>query len=187
MDDTHDLSDRIGRALRVQRAALGLSLGDVARSSGLSKTILARIERGEGNPSIDTLWRLSQALGIPLGAMLAEPESPRVRAFPARSGHKLTATSGMDAWLVHTESRALRSELFDLALPKGADQRSGAHLPGTEELIYCVTGRIQAGRFGEEVELGPADAVWFVADSDHHYVGLEESRLLCWMLYAAAL
>src|ERR1700749_4873266 len=108
----HDLADRIGRAMRVQRAALGLSLGDVARSSGLSKTILARIERGEGNPSVDTLWRLSQALGLPLGAMLAEEAAPRVRALPARSGDRLRADSGMDAWLVHAGSRALRSEVF---------------------------------------------------------------------------
>ena len=184
--ETHDLGDRIGRAMRAQRAALGLSLGDISRASGLSKTILARIESGDGNPSVDTLWRLSKALGLPLGALLAEGETPRVRALPARGGDRLQATSGMDAWLVHSENRALRSELFELKLPKGADQRSGGHLPGTEELIYCVDGRIEAGPFGEEVELGAADAVWFLADVDHHYVGLEESRILCWMLYAPA-
>src|SRR4051812_15948601 len=102
---THDLGTRIGRAMRVQRAALGLSLGDVSRSSGLSKTILPRIESGEGNPSVDTLWRLSKALELPLGAMLAEGEAPRVRALPARGGDRLEATSGMDAWLVHSENR----------------------------------------------------------------------------------
>jgi quercetin dioxygenase-like cupin family protein len=92
----------------------------------------------------------------------------------------------MDAWLIHTEGRALRCEVFELDLPQAADQRSGAHLPGTEEVIYCLSGRLSAGPVGQEVELGPGDAVWFVADGEHHYVGIEESRVLCWMLYAAA-
>ena len=49
------LAGRIGRVVRAHRIAQDRSLGDLARASGLSKTILAKIERGEGNPSIETL------------------------------------------------------------------------------------------------------------------------------------
>ena len=59
------LADRIGRVIRAHRLAQGMSLGDLARASGLSKTILARIESGAGNPSIETLWRVSRALTLP--------------------------------------------------------------------------------------------------------------------------
>ena len=80
--DLDVLADRIGRVIRAHRLAQGMSLGDLARASGLSKTILARIESGAGNPSVETLWRVSRALTLPLGALLAEDEAPRVRAIP---------------------------------------------------------------------------------------------------------
>ena len=49
-DGLEALADRIGRVIRTHRGARGMSLGDLARASGLSKTILARIESGAGNP-----------------------------------------------------------------------------------------------------------------------------------------
>jgi transcriptional regulator with XRE-family HTH domain len=184
-DDLGSLSRRIGDAVRTQRTGLGWSLGDLARASGLSKTILARIERGEGNPSVETLWRVSQALRIPLGALLTPSVRPRARLIRAGEGEALRSASGMEAWLLHAEGREHRSEIFDIALPKGADQHSEPHLPGTEELVVCVKGRVRLGPIGEEVELGAGDAAWFTADVPHHYVALRDTRTLCLMLYPA--
>ena len=184
---THDLdalAGRIGRTVRALRTGQDLSLGDLARASGLSKTILSRIERGDGNPSVETLWRVSRALRVPLGALLAEDAGPRVRRIPARSREALHADSGMDAWLVHADGREYRSELFELRLPRGVDQRTDAHLPGTEELIVCVAGRVRVGPEGDDVVLAAGDAVWFAADVPHHYLALRDSRALCWMRYA---
>ena len=139
------LADRIGRVIRAYRLAQGMSLGDLARASGLSKTILARIESGAGNPSIETLWRVSRALNLPLGALLAEDEAPRVRAIPARTGEALAADAGMAAWLIHADGREHRSEVYEIAFEAGVEQRTDAHLPGTEEVIVCVEGRLRAG------------------------------------------
>ena len=177
------LADRIGRVIRTQRAARGMSLGDLARASGLSKTILARIESGEGNPSVETLWRVSRALRIPLGMLLADDPAPRVRTIRHESGEKLDAGSGMSAWLVYVAAREHRSELFELDVPGGLVSRSEPHLPGVEELIVCVSGRMRVGPAGEEAELAPGDAVWFAADVAHSYGALRDARALCWMLY----
>jgi transcriptional regulator with XRE-family HTH domain len=189
MSDTADLgilAARIGRTVRLHRLAHGMSLGDLARAAGLSKTILSRIERGDGNPSVETLWRVSHALQVPLGALLAEEAEPRVRRIPARSGEPLRAGSGMAAWLVHADGREHRSEVYELRLPEGADQQSEPHLPGTEELVVCVGGRLRAGPAGDDVDLAAGDAVWFAADVPHHYAGVRDARALCLMLYPAA-
>src|SRR5690242_9843025 len=127
--DLGTLTRGMGLAIRAERAARGMSLGDLGRASGLSKTILARIERGEGNPSVETLWRVSQALRIPLGALLTPSARPKARLIRQGEGEALHSESGMDAWLLHAEGREHRSEIFDITLPKGADQRSEPHLP----------------------------------------------------------
>jgi XRE family transcriptional regulator, regulator of sulfur utilization len=184
--DLELLAQRVGRVVRARRAASGRSLGELGRASGLSKTILARIERGEGNPSMETLWRISKALDLPLGALLAEDRAPRVRRIPSRSGELLEAEAGTAGWLVHAEARERRCELYDLDLPAGREHRSEPHLPGTEETVTCVRGRMRVGPAGEEVELEPGDAAWFSADVPHGYVGLTDARALCLMLYPPA-
>jgi transcriptional regulator with XRE-family HTH domain len=183
-DDLDALATRIGAAVAQLRDGKRWSLGELARASGLSKTILARIERGDGNPSVETLWRVSHALGVPLGALLSPPvRRPRVRAIPARAGEPIVSESGMSAWLVNSAGQEHRSEVFDIELPRGIDQATDAHLPGTEEVIVCVKGRVRVGPYDLEVELGPGDAAWFTADVAHHYHALRDTRTLCYMIY----
>src|SRR3954447_21245457 len=134
------LATAIGAAMHTHRAERGMSLAELSRASGLSRTILARIESGAGNPSIETLWRVSRALGVPLGALLVEDQGPRVRLIPAREGEPLQADSGMRMWLLHAEKRERRSEMWEMVLEKGVVQETEAHLPGTEELLVCITG-----------------------------------------------
>lgn len=186
-DDLDVLAGRIGAAVAQLRDGKRWSLGELARASGLSKTILAKIERGDGNPSVETLWRVSRALGVPLGALLSPPSrNPRVRAIPARGGAPIASESGMSAWLINSAGHEHRSEVFDIELPRGVDQATVAHLPGTEEVIVCVKGRVRVGPYDQEVELGPGDAVWFTADVPHHYHALRDTRTLCYMIYPTA-
>src|SRR4051812_49753610 len=101
--DDHDLealAGRIGAAVRELRLAQRWSLGDLGRAAGLSKTILARIERGEGNPSVETLWRVSRALRVPLGALISPPPGPRARAVPPRPRQPARSQGGLDARLL---------------------------------------------------------------------------------------
>jgi transcriptional regulator with XRE-family HTH domain len=180
------LTRRIGDTVRAERLARGLSLGELAREAGLSKSILARIEGRGGNPSVETLWRVSRALALPLGALLTEPEAPQVKLIPARDGAPLHGEDDMTAWLIHAEGRAHRAEVYDIDLPAGTDHRAEPHLPGTEELIVCLEGQSRVGPLGAEQDLGPGDAVVFAADVAHRYHAIKATRHLCWMLYAVA-
>jgi transcriptional regulator with XRE-family HTH domain len=184
-DDTQHLSARIGLAVRAHRTARSLSVADLARATGLSRTILGRIESGAGNPSVQTLFSIARALDLPLGALLEESAAVRVRAIPRGSGDALPLAAGT-ARLLHADGRPRRSELFDLVLRGGHVNHSEPHIPGTEEIVVCVDGRLRAGPVGEEVDLGPGDAVWFLADRAHRYAAEEDSRALNWISYPAA-
>ena len=169
----------LGRSLRVARIDRGLSLGEIAEMAGLSKSILSRIERGDGNPSIETLWRISQALDVPLGTLLEDNEQPRVRRIAARSGEPLRGHSGLAAWLIHADGRSHRTELFDIELPPNADQRAEPHMPGSEEVVVCVSGGASVGPVGEQVSLKAGDSAWFVCDGPHAYsAGARGAKLL---------
>src|SRR3954453_19869696 len=80
----------IAAALRRERERLGISLGELARRAGLAKSTLSQLESGTGNPSIETLWSLGVALGVPF-SRLVEPTPSAVRVIRAGDGPRLQA------------------------------------------------------------------------------------------------
>ncbi len=184
MDQLVSLNQRIAAVVRERRHLAGMTLGELAHASGLSKTILSRIENGHGNPSVETLFRIARALGLPLSALLAD-EAPRASVIRARSGPELHADSGMRAWLVHAQPSHQHAEIYELELPTGTEQRSAGHLSGTEELVICLTGRLRVGPVDHEVDLRPGDAARFRADDEHRYVAVRAARAVNWIFTPA--
>lgn len=66
------VTDAVGRVLRVQRQKSGVSQQELALLSHVDTTTISRIERGVGNPTVDTLARLAFCLGVPVATLTTE-------------------------------------------------------------------------------------------------------------------
>src|SRR6516225_6539989 len=80
----------IAASLRRERARAGLSLTEVARRAGVAKSTLSQLESGTGNPSLETLWALAHALGVPL-SRLVDPPRTSIQVIRAGEGTVLHA------------------------------------------------------------------------------------------------
>jgi len=60
----------IGKTIQMIRLAKGLSLKDVATTAAISNPFLSLVESGERQPSLDVMRRISQALTIPVEALI---------------------------------------------------------------------------------------------------------------------
>src|ERR1051326_2697682 len=69
------LSGHLGKTIQRLRKAYNLSLSELAEQSGVAKSIISQIERNETNPTLATIWRLSQALDISIDRVLASGEA----------------------------------------------------------------------------------------------------------------
>ena len=58
------------------RQEKNLSLGDLAKLSDVSKSMLAQIERGEGNPTLSTLWKIANGMQVSFNTLIAQPKLP---------------------------------------------------------------------------------------------------------------
>ncbi len=144
--DTDELAVRVGQQVEAHRLVQQLTVKELAERAGLSRTIVTKIERGEGNPSIGTLWKLSRALAVPLGTMLGEEPGPRMRLLrPGEGRARSTTRPGSSGRLLHADARERRTEVFELGLPPGARHESGGHLLGTEELVVVTAGTLEVG------------------------------------------
>jgi transcriptional regulator with XRE-family HTH domain len=170
-DTTAPMSRRLADALRRHRERHHQSLGDLSRATGLSKTSLLRLEAGEGNPSLETLWRLARAMGVSVGQLLEAPEPVPTRVLRGGDGPVVESPLGMRGRLLHTDRGTMRTEVFELTLPGGATFAAEPHPAGSRELVHCVEGTVVCGPDDALVTLAVADTASFDGTLPHTYAG----------------
>jgi XRE family transcriptional regulator, regulator of sulfur utilization len=178
---------RLAASLHSLREEKGLTIGALAKQTRLSKSTISTIEAGTANPSLEVLWRLTQALGVPLGALLGAQQRPEPRVIRASEGAIVASESGALLRLLLAEARQHRVEVYELSLGKEEGYVSEAHSVETEEFLLCLEGSLEVGPLGQEVCLMPGDALWFVADQPHSYRTPEGARAMAMMLYPAVM
>jgi transcriptional regulator with XRE-family HTH domain len=164
--------DWIAAALRRERTRAGLSLSELAKRAGIAKSTLSQLEAASGNPSMETIWALGVALGVPFSA-LVEPPAPAVRVIRAGEGPAVASEqANYVATLLSASPPGARRDIYHLRAEPGAARESEPHIPGTVEHLIVSTGRVKAGPRGESVELGPGDYMAYRGDVPHAYEAL---------------
>ncbi|GAA3929407.1 XRE family transcriptional regulator [Actinomadura viridis] len=154
-----ELAGQVGRRLRELRAERGWSLSELARRSAIGKGTLSELEGGRRNPTLETLYALTTALGVPLSTVLTPAA--------ARAG---ISGGAVDAVLVERfEDAAAVTEVYRVRIRAGTSQESAAHAPGTEEHLLVLGGTARAGAASDPQEVGPGGHGAWPADVPHLY------------------
>lgn len=167
---TGSLTQAIGGRVRQGRGSRGWTLDQLAERSGVSRRMLVSIEQGSANPSIATLLRISDALGIGLPALVDMDRSPRLQVTRAGAAPVLwRGTAGGRAVLVAGTEPPDVTELWDWTLGPGESHPSEAHATGTRELLLVLNGQLEL-RVGQHAELlATGDSASFAGDLAHEY------------------
>lgn len=169
--NTHaDLVPVLGANLRRLRTKNGLSLERLAKASGVSRAMLGQIELAQSAPTINVLWRIASALGVPFGALLETPVRQGPQILKAASAKVLTSHDGSFS------SRALfpfdaprKTEFYELRLGPRGVERADAHAPGTTENIVVARGALEVELGADVHRVAEGDAIVFTADAPHVY------------------
>ena len=168
----------IGGRVRQGRGSRGWTLDQLAERAGVSRRMLVSIEQGAANPSIATLLRISDALGIGLPALVHMDRSPGLRVTRAGTAPALwRGKAGGRAVLVAGTEPPDVTELWDWTLGPGESHASEPHTPGTRELLFVLDGQVElrAGQHGEVLATG--DSASFAGDLAHEYVNTSRDRM----------
>jgi transcriptional regulator with XRE-family HTH domain len=168
-----DIVGLVSMSLRRERIRSGLSLTELARRAGLAKSTLSQLENGTGNPSLETLWALGHALGIPL-SRLVDPPRRDIQVIRAGEGLVMHAERAAydAAMLAGCPPGALR-DIYRVVAQPGVPHLAQPHMPGTMEHVILSSGRALVGPEGEAVELGPGDYVRYPSDVPHVFDAME--------------
>ncbi len=170
-EETAGLSTVIGARIRSERQARQWTLDQLAEAAGISRRMIINVEQGSANPSVGTLLRISDALGIGLPALVEPPERAAVTVTRTGDGAVLwTSEAGGRGVLVAGTEPPHVMELWDWTLGPDDRHSSEAHAPGTRELVHVLQGSITVDIGGRTVTLAGGDAVAFPGDLVHAYV-----------------
>lgn len=177
MTDTSAVAGAVARTVRRIRAERGWSLDSLAARAGVSKGVLVGLEQGGANPSLGTLLRVSDALGVPLTRMVQVEEEPLVRLLPADrhadlwrgdAGGAGTLVAGTDPG-APAGGRGPAMELWRWRLAPGEARRSEPHRPGCREILLVTEGALTLEVGGTEQVLDHGTAAVFHGDAPHAY------------------
>ncbi|MEU5876868.1 XRE family transcriptional regulator [Spirillospora sp. NPDC047279] len=165
--------NQIAASIRRERERARMSQTELARRAGIAKSTMSQLESGAGNPSVETLWALGVALGVPFSRLV---DPPRRNVQVIRSGEGPVTHSEQANYAATVLSSCppnARRDIYRIDAQPGEPKLSEPHMPGTAEHVIIGAGRALVGPPDEPVELGPGDYCSYPGDEAHLFEALE--------------
>lgn len=185
--DVQQVTASIAANTRAWRLRRGFSLDALAARAGVSRGMLVQVEQGRTNPSIATICRLSEALGVELAEMISPTESEPVRLVPStRAAALWRGPSGGEGRLLLGADPPAQLELWEWRMEPGERHASEAHPAGARELIAVTEGTLELEVDGVRHEVAAGDSALLVANRPHTYACVGSERCRFTLVYAVA-
>lgn len=171
----HDINGAIANNLKRLREERHLSLDAVAKTSGVSKSMLAQIERGDVNPTVSTVWKIANGLKLPFTTLVTRPtaEAEIIRR------EDLTPLLGDNGryrnfpMFFFADDR--RFEMLSIEMDPGCRLNADPHPKGTEEYITVFSGILTVMVHGETLSVENGNSLRFKADTTHCYANASDT------------
>ena len=159
----------VGVRLRQLREERGHSIRELARRSSLSANALSLIERGRTSPSVSTLYKISEALQVPITSFFQTiGETSQVVFLKAAERTRVPFTRGLWEGL-GGELFVGRVEPFALTLESGANSGPNPVVHTGHEFVVCLRGQLEYQVEHEVFLLEAGDTLLFAANLNHRW------------------
>lgn len=160
LEATNGMRALIGQRIKALREQREMTLSALAQRSGLSKGIVSTLEDGRGNPTINTVWRLAEALEVPFGELTRQD---------AEESWKRINTEGISVQLIEQGRVEKLVETYLMRLDPNTLREAEPHPPGVEEKVLVAQGLLLVGEPACSRHLQPGEELLFRADRPHFY------------------
>jgi transcriptional regulator with XRE-family HTH domain len=151
------------------REERGLSIRALARASGISANALSVIERGKSSPSVSTLYKVTDALGVPITTLFrTEPERVNVVFKKAEERTRVSFQRGLWEGL-GGERFSGRVEPFAITLESGTTSGPYPMIHSGHEFVICLRGQLEYQVENELYLLEAGDTLLFTSNLKHRW------------------
>ncbi len=181
MDTMHVIVAKNIKRLRTEKK---LSMDELAKLSGVSKSMLAQIERGDGNPTLSTLWKLSNGMKVPFDALIMRPKSAYEVVNISDVQPILEDDGRARNYPLFPDNEDRRFAVYYLEIEPGACWQSEPHLQGTIEFLTSFGGALEVQTEDKVFSITEGVSIRFRGDRAHSYRNRgEKTAVLHMILY----
>lgn len=159
----------IGNRIRQYRKELGLTVEQLGQKTGISQSMISQIERGQVNPSLDTLWKLSYHLEVPVFYFFKNINRNSVNITRKEEQRIVTMLHPNVTYRLLSSTRDRKIEMMELIVEPG----EVSHLPSLshkgEECGYIIKGELEVIIDEERHHLKTGDSIYFDSTLPHKF------------------
>ena len=159
----------IAENLKRLREERKLSLENVAKKTGISRSMLSQMERGDVNPTISTVWKIANGLKISFTELISRAQKDFEVIDKAEVQPLLEDGGKYRNFPMFQFDSTSRLEIYYIELDKTAFLKADAHPEGTQEFITAFSGKVKIEVDGERLEISDGCSARFKADRPHSY------------------
>lgn len=174
-----DQNQIIGQNLKRIRTERELSLGQLATLCDLSKVVLSQIERGEANPTINTIWKIAGGLKVPYTQLLEDQTSEVNVVNRGNTPVQVELDGAYRSYTYYKVESGRPFDWFVVELAPGASHESLGHLAGSQEYVYVTEGELLLEIQTEKFTLHKGDSYHFDGKQRHVYRNNSCEDLFC--------
>ena len=170
MKSEKNIAERLANRLRNARKSKGLSLEAMAKLSGVSRSMLSQIERGESSPTVATLWSLTRALQVDFAGLLDDETVDSTIKEVLRAHKTPTIDSlgeGCRIRILSPPEQAGTIEVYEIQFAANGILKSDPHQIGCYEHLSVLEGALKVTADTEVVDLNEGDTLRYSADCNH--------------------
>lgn len=162
------VSKIISLNIKKLREKQNLSQAQLAKEGALPRSTIATIETGSSSPSVNTLLKISYALGVSLDELVRKPR-PKTLLIRATDVPKQKKSGGNVIQSKLLPDPIYGMEIDHMSLAPRARMRGVPHIKETREYFSCLKGDIEIYCDGEKFSLAEGDVLAFPGDLPHSY------------------
>ena len=163
------LSHNVATNLKRIRTSKGMSLDVVAEQTGVSKSMLAQIEKGKANPSLGVLGKITSGLRIEFQEVIAPPPMETCLVTPEEMIPTKEMEGQYKVWTCFPYEDNHQLEIYRIDLFPGGQYVSGSHGEKTREYLTVVDGVVTVECHGTTQQISKKQVYRFETDQMHTY------------------
>lgn len=162
------IDQTIGQNIKRIRKSYNLSMDQLTKLSGVSKSMIARIESGASTPTVTTLWKICNGLKVSFSTLLDDPTGLDVIVHK-ESLKAPTMNNTHDLYAIIPFDVNRKFELYEMTIYPESMHSTDQHVGVSEEVIYIQDGDLLMIVGDKERKLSKGDVYRFKPELPHTY------------------
>lgn len=172
-------SHNIGNVIRNERKLQNISLNEAAEKTGVSKAMIAQIERNESSPTISTVWKISAGLRIPMATLLRQDKSLDYKVNKLSDIEPIIGVAGhIRVYNLFPFDPFTAFDYLYIELDPHTIYPSTSHVNAIEEYVIVTAGKLNMHVDGQVYPMESGDSLTFMGNEDHAYENISNEVVI---------